>query len=87
LQDAFAPFLANFQTVYHFNGQHAVKLNGDQATGVLYCTVTLIGTQDGKQMKTTMGVSYEDVYVREKGKWLISNRKSTFNWQDRQEIQ
>ena len=73
MENAFAPFLARFETVYHFNGQHTVKLNGDSATGVLYCTVTLIGMQDGKRMKTTIGVSYNDEYVRKNGKWFIAN--------------
>ena len=86
MENAFAPFLARFETVYHFNGQHTVKLNGDSATGVLYCTVTLIGMQDGKRMKTTIGVSYNDEYVRKNGKWFIANRKSHFNWQDAGEM-
>jgi hypothetical protein len=30
--DAFSAFLANFQTVYHMNGQQAVTLDGDRAT-------------------------------------------------------
>jgi hypothetical protein len=83
---AFAPFLANFQTVYHFNGQHAVILNGDKAAGTLYCWVTLIGLENGKKMKTTIGVFYSDEYVRENGKWLISKRKATFDWQDKQQL-
>jgi hypothetical protein len=86
MENAFAPFLARFETVYHFNGQHTVKLNGDKATGDLYCMVTLIGMQEGKRMKTTIGVSYKDEYVRQNGKWLIANRISNFNWQDTQEI-
>jgi hypothetical protein len=36
MENAFAPFLAKFDTVYHFNGQHTVKLNGDKATEVHY---------------------------------------------------
>src|SRR5688572_33419877 len=34
--DAFSGFLANFQTVYHINGQQAVDLRGDRATGTSY---------------------------------------------------
>lgn len=86
LEHAFAPFLANFQTVYHFNGQQAVTINGDKATGISYCMVTLIGLQNGKRVRTTMGVHYEDEFVRDNGHWLISKRKSIFDWQDRQEM-
>jgi hypothetical protein len=59
---------------------------GDKATGVSYCMVTLIAVQNGKRVKTTMGVHYEDEFVRDNGRWLISKRKSVFDWQDRQEI-
>ena len=48
MEDSFAAFLKNFETVYHFNGQQTVKLDGDQASGVSYCMVTLIGTENGK---------------------------------------
>jgi len=48
--------------------------------------VTLIGAQNGKKIRTTMGVHYEDEFVRQEGRWLISRRKSIFDWQDRQEM-
>lgn len=84
--DAFAAFLDNFETVYHINGQQTVALNGDKASGISYCAVTLIGTENGRKMKTTIGVYYNDEYVRENNRWLIANRKATFAWQDKQEM-
>lgn len=84
--DAFSSFLQLFETVYHINGQQTVNINGDQATGISYCTVTLIGDENGKKIKTSMGVYYNDEYVRENGKWLINKRKSTFAWRDKQEL-
>jgi SnoaL-like domain len=83
MEAAFAAFLKNFDTVYHFNGQHTVSVNGNNATGTLYCLVTLIGTENGKRMKTTIGVIYKDEYVREQGRWLIAKRVSDFTWQDK----
>ena len=77
--EAFGRFLSNFKTVYHMNGQHTVTINGDTATGTLYCLTTLI-TAD--QMKTTIGVKYNDEYVLVDGKWLISKRTSYFEWQE-----
>ncbi|MDP4098770.1 nuclear transport factor 2 family protein [Paenibacillus sp. P96] len=84
--DAFEAFLSNFETVYHFNGQHQVSINGNKAEGTLYCLVDLISVEDDKKMKTTSGVYYRDEYVCENGKWLIAKRTSTFAWQDRQAI-
>jgi hypothetical protein len=84
--DAFAAFLSNFETVYHINGQQTVTLNGDKASAISYCLVILIGTVDGKKMKTTMGVYYNDDFVRVNSHWLIAKRKSNFAWQERQEL-
>jgi len=84
--DAFAGFLKNFETVYHINGQQTLTLNGDRASGISYCLVTLIGTASGKRIKTTMGVYYHDEFVKENNRWLIAKRKSTFAWQERTEM-
>ena len=86
MEEAFGAFLKNFETVYHFNGQQTVKINGDKASGTSYCLVTLIGVENGKKMKTTIGVYYQDEYVRENNRWLIAKRTSTFDWQDKQEL-
>ena len=86
MEDAFGAFLKNFETVYHFNGQQTVTISGDKATGVSYCMVTLIGLEGGKKMKTSIGVYYQDEYVRENGRWLIAKRRSVFDWEDRREL-
>jgi hypothetical protein len=84
--DAFENFLKNFETVYHFNGQHVVSINGNKAGGTLYCLVDLISSENGKKIKNASGVSYKDEYVYENGQWLIAKRTSTFVWQDRKEL-
>jgi hypothetical protein len=86
MEDAFGAFLKNFETVYHFNGQQTVTINGDKASGVSYCMVTLIGVEGGRKMKTSIGVYYHDEYVRENGRWLIAKRRSVFDWEDRREL-
>lgn len=84
--DAFAGFLKNFETVYHMNGQQTVTVNGDKASGISYCSVTLISAENGKKTKTSFGVYYNDEFVRENNQWLIQKRTSTFAWQDRQPL-
>ncbi|MES2764620.1 MAG: nuclear transport factor 2 family protein [Bacteroidota bacterium] len=84
--DAFTAFLNNFETVYHLNGQQTVTLNGNKASGISYCAVTLIGMENGKKMKTSIGVYYHDEYVKQNGRWLIADRKSTFAWQEKREV-
>ncbi|MBO0144632.1 nuclear transport factor 2 family protein [Agrobacterium sp. Ap1] len=84
--DAFGGYLANFETVYHINGQQTVELTGDTATGTAYCLVVLIADDAGKKIRNTSGVTYHDEYVRRDGKWLIAKRTSNFTWRDRQEL-
>lgn len=85
--DIFGAFLKNFETVYHFNGQQVLKLNGDKANGTSYCLVTLIGIENGKRTKTNFGVTYHDEFVRINNQWLIAKRKSTFEWEDKQSFE
>jgi hypothetical protein len=84
--NAFEAFLANFETVYHMNGQHVVSINGNKAEGTLYCRVDLISSENGKKINNSSAVSYKDEYVYENGHWLIAKRISTFVWQDKKEL-
>ena len=84
--EAFGNYLALFETVYHLNGQQTVTIHGEQASGISYCLVTLIGLENGKKMKTTSGVYYHDEYVKQNGNWLIAKRTSTFSWQEKTEL-
>ena len=71
---AFADYLALFDVVYHLNGQQTVEIDGDTATGISYCFVTLIGNG----MRNQSGGRYHDTYVKQNGKWLIKRRESNF---------
>jgi hypothetical protein len=84
--NAFEGFLANFETVYHSNGQHVVTINGNKAEGTLYCRVDLISSENGKKINNSSAVSYKDEYVYENGQWLIAKRTSNFVWNDRREL-
>lgn len=84
--EAFAAYLALFDTVFHMNGQQTVELHGDRATGVSYCLVVLIGKDGAKRYRNTAGVIYRDEYVRRDGRWLIARRVSNFTWRSRDEV-
>ncbi len=87
MEQAFGDFLKDFETVYHLNGQQQVTINGDSATGTSYCQVTLIGMENGKKMKTTIGVTYQDDFIRENNRWLIAKRIGNFDWQEKREVE
>ncbi|TDO73564.1 SnoaL-like protein [Flavobacterium chryseum] len=86
MKAAFAEFLKDYDVVYHFNGQQKLNINQDIATGVLYCLITLIGIENDKKIKTSIGATYEDEYILENGQWLVSKRIGSFEWQDKIEI-
>jgi hypothetical protein len=48
-----------------------------------YSLVVLIGMENGKQVRTTSGVTYKDEYIRRDGRWLIARRTSHFVWRTR----
>jgi hypothetical protein len=86
MEEAFDKFLEGFDIVYHFNGQQVLAINGDKATGTVYCIATLIGMEEGKKMKTTIGARYEDEYQRIGTDWLIARRVGFFDWQEKREL-
>ncbi len=51
MSQAFEKFLQDIKTVYHFNGQQVVEIDGNNATGKCYCLITLIGNDNGKKNK------------------------------------
>ena len=80
LAERFKAFLNQFTTVYHINGQQTVKIDGNKATGIAYAQVVLVSENNGKKIMRTQGVRYNDEYVRQNGRWLISKRTSHFEW-------
>ncbi len=86
MAEAFDKFLKDFETVYHFNGQQVVTIEGDNATGICYCLITLISKEKDGKIRTTIGASYKDDYVRIENSWLISKRIGNFEWQGKSEV-
>ena len=72
MAQAFEKFLQDKETDYHFNGPQVVTVDGDNAKGKCYCLITLIGNENGKKIKTTIGATYEDDYILENNKWLVA---------------
>lgn len=82
IERGFLDFIADFETMYHINGQLVVELDGDHAAGHHYCQVMLIGSTDGKKTLNTNGVIYDDSYIRTTEGWKIAKRISHFTWRD-----
>lgn len=83
MAEKFKEFLKNCETVYHFNGQQQLTIDGDKAMGTVYCVITLIGIENNQKIKTTIGAIYKDDYVLQGNRWLIDKRIGYFNWQEK----
>ena len=80
LAERFKAFLDQFTTIYHINGQQTVKIDGNKATGIAYAQVVLVSEKNGKKTMRIQGVRYNDEYMRQNGRWLITKRTSHFEW-------
>ena len=83
LEKIFSQFTAAVKRSHHMNGQHVIKVDGDNATGILYCRAALVTEEDGKEFISDNFIYYEDVYKKVDGKWLIAARTSHFNISDK----
>lgn len=83
MEEAFGNYSKDLLLVNHFNGQQIIEIQGDQATGTTYCLITMIGSENGKKIKSKIGAIYEDSYVRTNNSWLIDKRIGNFEWQEK----
>jgi hypothetical protein len=66
------------KTYFTLNGQHTVKIDGENATGISFSQLKMIREVEGKNILTDYSVKYDDVYVFQNGKWLIKDRIGYF---------
>ena len=78
LEKVFSRFTAAVKRSHHMNGQHVINVNGDEATGILYCRAALVTEEDGKEFISDNLIYYEDTYAKQNGKWFIKERISHF---------
>ncbi|MGE8430409.1 MULTISPECIES: nuclear transport factor 2 family protein [Sphingobacterium] len=78
LKKEFSAHAAEVKTYFTLNGQHTVKIDGNDATGISFSQLKMIREKEGKDIVTDYSVKYEDVYIRQDGKWLIKERIGHF---------
>jgi hypothetical protein len=72
--------LNTYNVTMHFNGQSTVMLNGNSATGVTYCMAHHLTIDDSKQKFMIAAIRYEDLFIKQEGKWLFAERKLLVDW-------
>lgn len=86
IAQVFGGVVGGMDALYHMNGQVSIDLDGDTATGTVYCRVALLNTVDGVTTLSDEAVTYQDTYVKQDGEWLISSRISNFVFVDGHEM-
>ena len=81
LEKAFST-LKKYDLTFHFNGQATIRLNGDRATGEVYCMAHHIWSVNGKPTLMVMAIRYYDDYINLSGRWLFSRRKLIIDFTD-----
>jgi ketosteroid isomerase-like protein len=72
--------LNRYQATMHFNGQSAVVLDGDRATGETYCVAHHLFTDDGDRKLMVAWLRYGDTFVKVDGAWLFAERNLYVDW-------
>jgi len=78
LQKEFKTHAAEVKTYFTLNGQHTVRIEGSDTTGISYSQLKMIREKEGQHIITDYSVKYEDVYIQQQGKWLIKERIGHF---------
>ena len=74
--------LNTFTVTLHMNGQSEVVIQGDHAIGETYCLVHQF-TGEGNQRKCqTLGIRYNDQFLRQDNRWYFVERKLIIDFSD-----
>ena len=73
--------LTHYQAKMHFNGQNSVWFDStERARGYSYCIAHHLSVEEGVQKRMVAAMRYEDVFVKQNGKWLFAERKLLVDW-------
>jgi hypothetical protein len=73
--------LDQFSATLHCVMNAYFEIEGDRATGEVYCVANHVHVVDGVPFKLDMGIRYQDEYVRGEDEWLIHRRVFVLVWE------
>ena len=82
-REALTPVFADlnrYEATTHFNGQSAIALDGDRATGESYCLAHHLFTEGDERKLMVASLRYHDAFVKRDGGWLFAERKLYVDW-------
>jgi SnoaL-like domain len=70
-----------YSATLHCVHNQVARIDGDRATGELYCVANHLHEKQGVAFKLDMGIRYEDRYERDAQGWRIAARVLHLVWQ------
>jgi hypothetical protein len=75
--------LDRYDRTFHFVGNHRCDIQGDAATGEVYCTARHLTRSEAGDTDFVMLIRYLDRYRRDpEGRWLIEDRLVRVDWSE-----
>jgi hypothetical protein len=78
--------LAHYRMTQHYICNHRIDLDGDTATGEVYCVANHLIESDGAVDNFVMNIKYLDDYVRTANGWRFARRHLVSRWLQRAPI-
>jgi hypothetical protein len=78
--------LNNYEVTTHFNGQSAVALDGDRATGESYCLAHHLFSDGGERKLMIASLRYHDTFIKEEGTWRFGERRLYLDWTETRSV-
>ena len=71
-----------FEQTFHEIANHVVEIDGDRATGVVYCLGRhlLPASASGVREALVLPVRYHDEYIKTAAGWQFASRRIQFTW-------
>jgi len=73
--------LEQFSATLHGVLNTYFDIDGDAATGEVYCVANHVYEKEGMPFKLDMGIRYEDRYTRQANGWVIARRFFNMVWE------
>ena len=72
--------LDRYQSTFHLVGNHHYEIDGDEATGEVYCVAHHVQGEPDERSDHVMMIRYVDRYRREPDGWRILERELHVDW-------
>jgi hypothetical protein len=74
--------LRQYEVTMHFNGQSTVSVDGERASGEVYCIAHHVFSAEGGRKIMLAYLRYIDTYVKRSASWLFAERNLYLEFSD-----